>query len=59
MIFYGAIGVVAGGRFGYMLFYNFDIFLSNPLTVFAVQNGGMSFHGGFLGVLLAMVKRLI
>jgi phosphatidylglycerol:prolipoprotein diacylglycerol transferase len=55
MIFYGAIGVVAGGRLGYMLFYNFDIFLSNPLTVFAVQNGGMSFHGGFLGVLLAMV----
>ncbi len=55
MIFYGAMGVVAGGRLGYMLFYNFDIFLSNPLTVFAVQNGGMSFHGGFLGVLLAMV----
>jgi phosphatidylglycerol:prolipoprotein diacylglycerol transferase len=51
MIFYGAIGVVAGGRFGYMLFYNFDIFLSNPLTVFAVQNGGMSFHGGFLDMM--------
>ncbi|AYQ56651.1 Prolipoprotein diacylglyceryl transferase [Bathymodiolus thermophilus thioautotrophic gill symbiont] len=55
MIFYGAIGVVAGGRLGYMLFYNLDIFLANPLTVFAVQNGGMSFHGGLLGVILAMI----
>lgn len=54
MIFYGAIGVVAGGRLGYMLFYNFSTFLSDPLSIFSVQNGGMSFHGGFLGVLLAM-----
>jgi phosphatidylglycerol:prolipoprotein diacylglycerol transferase len=55
MIFYGAIGVIAGGRIGYMLFYNFEIFLANPLTTFAVQNGGMSFHGGFIGVIVAMV----
>ncbi|CAC9434983.1 Prolipoprotein diacylglyceryl transferase [uncultured Gammaproteobacteria bacterium] len=55
MIFYGAIGVVAGGRLGYMLFYNLEVFLSDPLAIFAVQNGGMSFHGGFLGVAMAMV----
>ncbi|MDC9714539.1 MAG: prolipoprotein diacylglyceryl transferase [Gammaproteobacteria bacterium] len=55
MIFYGAIGVVVGGRLGYMLFYNLEAFLSDPLAIFAVQNGGMSFHGGFLGVALAML----
>ncbi|MBC8494041.1 MAG: prolipoprotein diacylglyceryl transferase [bacterium] len=55
MIFYGAIGVVVGGRLGYMLFYNLPNFLSDPLSIFAIQGGGMSFHGGFLGVLLAMI----
>lgn len=55
LIFYSAIGVVAGGRLGYMLFYNLPNFLSEPSLIFAIQNGGMSFHGGFLGVLLAMV----
>lgn len=55
MIFYGAIGVVFGGRIGYMLFYNLPTFLLDPLSIFALQEGGMSFHGGFLGVLLAMV----
>jgi phosphatidylglycerol:prolipoprotein diacylglycerol transferase len=55
MIFYGALGVVLGGRIGYMLFYNLPNFLSDPLSIFAIQGGGMSFHGGFLGVLLAMV----
>jgi len=54
MIFYGAIGVVVGGRLGYMLFYNLPNFLFDPLSIFAIQGGGMSFHGGFLGVLLAM-----
>lgn len=54
LIFYGAIGVIVGGRLGYMLFYNLPIFLSDPLSIFAIQGGGMSFHGGFLGVLLAM-----
>ena len=54
LIFYGAIGVVVGGRLGYMLFYNLPNFLSDPLSVFSIQGGGMSFHGGFLGVLLAM-----
>ncbi len=55
LIFYGAIGVIVGGRLGYMLFYNLPHFLSDPLSIFAIQGGGMSFHGGFLGVLLAMV----
>ena len=55
LIFYGAIGAVLGGRLGYLLFYNWSVFISNPLTFFNFQNGGMSFHGGFLGVLLAMV----
>ncbi len=54
IIFYGAIGVVLGGRFGYVLFYNFDYFLQNPLWLFRVDQGGMSFHGGLLGVLVAM-----
>jgi|TARA_B110000238_G_scaffold2470_1_gene2381 phosphatidylglycerol:prolipoprotein diacylglycerol transferase len=55
LIFYGALGAVLGGRFGYLLFYNFSIFTANPLTFFNFQNGGMSFHGGFLGVLIAMI----
>ena len=55
LIFYGALGAVLGGRLGYLLFYNWSIFISNPLTFFNFQNGGMSFHGGFLGVLIAMM----
>lgn len=54
MMFWGAIGVVAGGRIGYMLFYNFSGFLADPLSLFRVWDGGMSFHGGLLGVILAM-----
>ncbi|NOZ52079.1 MAG: prolipoprotein diacylglyceryl transferase [Gammaproteobacteria bacterium] len=54
LIFYGALGAVLGGRVGYTLFYASDKFLSDPLMIFRVWEGGMSFHGGFLGVLLAM-----
>ncbi|MGJ0535365.1 MAG: prolipoprotein diacylglyceryl transferase [Methylocystis sp.] len=54
MLFYGALGVILGGRLGYVLFYQPDYFLSHPLEIFAVWQGGMSFHGGFLGVLAAM-----
>ncbi len=54
LIFYGALGVVLGGRFGYVLFYNFDQFLANPLWLFKVWEGGMAFHGGLLGVIVAM-----
>lgn len=54
LIFYSALGVVVGGRMGYVLFYNFDKFLLDPLWLFKVWQGGMSFHGGLLGVILAM-----
>lgn len=54
LIFYAALGVVVGGRIGYMLFYDFPGFLSQPWTFFQVWRGGMSFHGGLLGVALAL-----
>lgn len=54
IIFYVAMGVVVGGRLGYIFFYNFSEFLNNPLILFQVWKGGMSFHGGFLGVVLAI-----
>ena len=54
LVFYIALGVILGGRVGYILFYGFGAFLHNPLTLFRIWEGGMSFHGGFLGVLLAM-----
>lgn len=53
LLFYLVIGTVVGGRLGYMLFYNFDAFISNPLTFFQVQKGGMAFHGGLIGVTVA------
>lgn len=55
LLFYLAIGVVAGGRLGYTLFYNFDAWLADPLQLLRVWEGGMSFHGGFLGVLVAVL----
>ena len=54
LIFYGALGVILGGRIGYMLFYGFDQIVANPLNLFRIWEGGMSFHGGLLGVLAAM-----
>jgi len=54
LIFYGALGAVLGGRIGYTLFYAGEKFLGDPLMIFRVWEGGMSFHGGFLGVLFAM-----
>jgi len=54
LIFYAAMGVVLGGRIGYVLFYNFPAFADNPLILFKIWQGGMSFHGGLLGVLIAM-----
>ena len=54
LIFYGALGVVLGGRIGYILFYNLSYYLHHPLMMFAVWDGGMSFHGGMLGVFLAL-----
>ncbi|MCX7544286.1 prolipoprotein diacylglyceryl transferase [Marinicella gelatinilytica] len=55
VIFYGALGVVLGGRIGWYLFYNDTGFSSDPLLLFKVWEGGMSFHGGLAGVLLALV----
>ena len=54
MLFYGVLGVIIGGRLGEVLFYNPAYFLSHPLEVFAIWKGGMSFHGGFLGVITGM-----
>jgi phosphatidylglycerol:prolipoprotein diacylglycerol transferase len=54
MLFYGMLGVVLGGRLGEVLFYQPLYFLQHPLEIFMVWRGGMSFHGGFLGVLIAM-----
>ena len=54
MLFYVVLGVVAGGRLGYMFFYDFDRLLANPLSLFMVWRGGMSFHGGLIGVIVAM-----
>lgn len=54
LLFYTALGVILGGRVGYMLFYNFGALIDNPLSLLQIWKGGMSFHGGFLGVLLAM-----
>ena len=53
-LFYGALGVILGGRIGYILFYQFSSFMQHPLDIFKIWQGGMSFHGGFLGVLIAM-----
>jgi phosphatidylglycerol:prolipoprotein diacylglycerol transferase len=54
LLFYGILGVIVGGRLGYVFFYKAAHFLQHPLEIFAVWQGGMSFHGGFLGVLVAM-----
>lgn len=53
LLFYGMLGVVLGGRIGYVLFYGFDAFLANPLVLLKINEGGMSFHGGLVGVMLA------
>ena len=52
---YGALGVVLGGRLGYVLFYKIDYYWQHPLEVLSVWQGGMSFHGGFLGVVVALL----
>lgn len=54
MIFYGALGAVLGGRIGYMLFYAGSDFFAHPLDLFKVWQGGMSFHGGLLGLIASL-----
>ena len=53
LLFYAALGVILGGRLGYTLFYNFSGFLKDPLVLLRIWEGGMSFHGGLLGVVAA------
>ncbi|CAH0532687.1 Phosphatidylglycerol--prolipoprotein diacylglyceryl transferase [Vibrio stylophorae] len=55
LLFAGFVGVIVGGRLGYVLFYNFGAFLADPIYLFRVTDGGMSFHGGLLGVITAML----
>ena len=54
LVFYFALGAVLGGRIGYTLMYNFSGFLAEPLVIFRIWQGGMSYHGGMLGVFVAM-----
>lgn len=55
LLFFGALGVVLGGRLGYVLFYKPAYYLTHPLEAFAVWQGGMSFHGGLIGVIVAVL----
>ena len=55
LMFYGMLGVVLGGRIGYILFYDLHTYLEHPLQVFKIWEGGMSFHGGLLGVMAAVL----
>lgn len=53
-LFFAVISILLGGRIGYVLFYNFNFFLENPLEAFAIWHGGMSFHGGLIGSIIGM-----
>lgn len=55
LLFFGFLGVILGGRIGYVLFYQFPYFIDNPLYIFKIWQGGMSFHGGTIGVVLAII----
>ncbi|VEC82026.1 Prolipoprotein diacylglyceryl transferase [Raoultella ornithinolytica] len=55
LLYAGFLGVFLGGRIGYVLFYNLPVFLQDPLYLFRVWDGGMSFHGGLIGVILVMI----
>ncbi|MDD9908134.1 MAG: prolipoprotein diacylglyceryl transferase [Ahrensia sp.] len=52
---WAVVGIIAGGRLGYVLFYNLPVYLADPLSIFAIWDGGMSFHGGAVGSIVAMV----
>ena len=55
LLFYIILGVMIGGRLGYVLLYDFGSYARDPLSIFAIWQGGMSFHGGFVGVILAVL----
>jgi len=57
LLFWSFVGVILGGRIGYVLFYQFELFLAEPTYLFKIWAGGMSFHGGLIGVLVAMYWR--
>ncbi len=54
-IMWAVLGIIIGGRLGYVLFYNFGYYLANPIDILAIWQGGMSFHGGLLGAIVGMV----
>ena len=54
LVFWVAMGVIVGGRLGYVLFYDLSAYIANPLLIFEVWKGGMAFHGGLIGVMLAV-----
>ncbi|MFT6077415.1 MAG: phosphatidylglycerol:prolipoprotein diacylglycerol transferase [Myxococcota bacterium] len=53
-LFWAVLGIIIGGRLGYVLFYNFSFYIDHPLQIFAVWQGGMSFHGGLFGAIISM-----
>ena len=55
LISYLIIGIILGGRLGYVLFYNIKYYLTNPMEILMIWHGGMSFHGGILGILIATI----
>ena len=55
LIFYAALGIILGGRLGYIIFYGWSGLVSDPLRLFRIWEGGMAFHGGFIGVVVAML----
>jgi len=55
LLFYLILGVMIGGRLGYVLFYDLGSYIREPLSIFAIWQGGMSFHGGFIGMILAAI----
>lgn len=55
LIFYGMVGVLLGGRLGYVIFYNLPFYLKHPLDIFKVWDGGMAFHGAVIGVVIAFI----
>ena len=52
-LFYGVLGAIIGGRLGYMFFYGIEQIFTDPLSIFRIWEGGLSFHGGFIGVLIS------
>ena len=55
LVFYAALGIILGGRVGYVLFYNLSYYLQNPLDILKLWDGGMSFHGGMIGTVLGII----